>query len=214
MKNLFKTLALIGVALCLSLGVLAFAACSEKEDNNDGEVTYTVTVTCTDNSSILNLLNVQLRDSDGNVVATSKITKASAAATSGTATATLQADTYSVYLVETAGNEGVLAEEELVYAIKTVTKDNKSVTVELAYDTSDNKVTYTVTFLNADNTPAANTSVSLCGGPIYSCYPQITGTDGVAVFTLPAGEYEVHVGADATGTMVTVTDNGSTTVTI
>lgn len=214
MKKLFKTLALIGVALCLSLGVLAFAACTENEGEipEDGKVTYTITVNCSDSASITNFLYVQLRDDQGEAVADGEIVKTSSAATSGKATITVDEGTYKVFIMEKEGFEGSLAAEELIYSVPTVTKDNPSVTIEIGYDDSDDNVSVTVTFIH-DGAAVANASVSLCGGngDTFACYYKMTDANGVAVFSLPAGEYEVHVGDDVVDT-VTVAEEASITV--
>lgn len=64
-------IALFGVVLYLILGIVAFSACEGETpvDPENKEVTYTVTVTCADNSPILNFLYVELRNGNGETVA-------------------------------------------------------------------------------------------------------------------------------------------------
>lgn len=186
MLKLIRRLSVLAVALCLALGITALAAC--EDDPGDENVTYTVTVTCADNTSLLNALTVQLKTADGAVVAESRLS-------GGTATFTAEAGTYTIALVEIAGFEGTLVEWGFIYPIVTVTKDSPSATIDIVRPDygGQETVTYLVTVLYPDGTPAANISVQLCGGPSYVCNPSRTDESGVAAFEIPAYDYEVHI---------------------
>lgn len=182
MKKIFKTL-LIVLSLTFVLGAFAFAACGE----GDGKVTYTVTLECED-TLILNGINVQVKNSDGTVVGEQGVKN-------GSVSFELDKGTYTVDLVDKAGFEHML--DDYVYANATVTAESPSVTIQIlpadAQYGDVEKIAYRVTVLKPDNTPYAGANVQLCGGPLNVCNTATTDDSGVATFSLPAGNYDVHV---------------------
>ena len=194
-KKIFHTLLLV-LSLCLALGVFAFAACGEKDDQGgnggqdgqeDNKVTYTVTLSCED-SLILNGINVQIKNFDGTVVGEQGVKN-------GPVSFSLDKGTYTVDLAEKAGFEQML--DDYVYGIATVTAESPSATIEILpadsqYEDAE-KIAYRVTVLKPDNTPYVGASVQLCGGPLNVCNNGTTDESGVATFSLPAGDYDVHI---------------------
>ena len=193
MNAFFKKLVLPTLALLAALS-LGLAACDTTEDpkdngdpSKDQNITYTVTANCED-ALILGGVKVQLKDG-ATVAGESTFSK-------GVASFSLPAATYSVDLVEMSGFEGLLAEYRWSWA--TVTPEAPNATITILSSTDDDggdaeKVTYTLTVLYPDNTPVGGIMVQLCGGPTYMCNPRITDANGVAVFELAAGDYEVHI---------------------
>lgn len=192
-KITFSLLATVCVAVCAAL----FAACGDKntpdpDNEQGGKTTYSITVTC-DDTLVLSIIKVQLKSSDGKLAGESVLTTSGASATSGKAEFKLDSGSYTVNLEPTIKSDIL---NQYVFNMPEVTAANPSASVELKpIDSVDvtNTVTYTLTLLNPDGTPAADTHVQLCGGPSGSCYPGKTNAEGVAVFNLPAGVYEVHV---------------------
>ena len=182
MKKIFHAFLLV-LSLTLVLGIFAFAACGE----GDGKVKYTVTLECED-TLILNGINVQIKNSDGAVVGEQ-------GGKSGALSFDLDKGTYTVDLVDKAGFEHML--DDYIYAIATVTAENPSVTIQIlpaeAQYEDVEKISYRVTVLKPDNTPFAGANVQLCGGPLNVCNSATTDSSGVATFSLPAGNYDVHV---------------------
>ena len=195
MKAFFKKLALptLAIAMALSLGL---AACNTTDDppvtddppQDPTNVTYTITADCED-ALILGGVKVQLKT--GTTVAGESTFK------SGVASFSLPAATYSVDIVEKENFEGLLFNYR--WSMVTVTADspNATMTIVSAADDDDDaeKVTYTLTLLYPDDTPAGDVMVQLCGGPSGMCNPKKTNASGVAVFELAAGTYEVHIAA-------------------
>ncbi len=187
MKAFFRKFSAILLAVCTAAALFAIAACGENSDNGekneDGKVTYTVTVTCEDNPILLTGVKARLSKADGTVAAESELTD-------GKATFELDKGSYTVDLVERIAD--MLS--EYVYAQKTVTESTPSVTIEIlpAAETGET-VSYTVTVMKPDNTPAAGITVQLCGGPKGMCNTARTNDAGIAVFEIAAGEYEVHI---------------------
>lgn len=63
-------------------------------------------------------------------------------------------------------------------------------TDEITEPTDDGKVTYTVTLVDTEGNPFANTMVQLC---LESCFPSVTDENGVATFNLPEADYYASV---------------------
>ena len=195
MKALFKKLALLALAIVMALCV-GLAACDTTEDppitddpsEEPQNITYTITAACED-ALILGGMKVQLKN--GTTVAGEGTFKG------GVATFSLPAATYSVDIVERENFEGFLARYRWSMATVTPESPNATITILSVDDDDDSveKVTYTLTLLYPDNTPAGNVMVQLCGGPSGMCNPKKTDTSGVAVFELAAGTYEVHIAA-------------------
>lgn len=182
MKAFFrKTVLLLALVAAFCIGL---AACDTSQKN----ITYTITADCED-AIILGGVMVQLKDGT-TVAGESKFVN-------GVATFSLPAATYSVDIVEKSGFEGLLADYR--WSMATVTSDspNATITILSAEEDSDSteKVTYTLTLLYPDKTPASGVMVQLCGGPLNMCNPKKTDASGVAVFELAAGSYEVHIAA-------------------
>lgn len=178
--KIFKRILTIGLALCTLFSLIALTACGD--DTTDKKTTYTVTVTC-ENPLTLNGVKVQLKAADGTVAGESNLSN-------GVANIELDAGTYTVVLAERLS--GVLA--DYTYDSKTVTAENPSVTVALVSKMENaEKIDYTVTATLPDGTPVADITVQLCGGPVYVCNTATTNSSGVAVFNVPAGDYEVHI---------------------
>ena len=183
MKHIYRTFGILALVLCL-LGVMT--ACDEKPEEPPATepLTYTVEVTCED--PILLGLEVQFKNASGTFVAASAIVN-------GIATVNLPAATYSVAIVTLPGFEGTL--DGYAYNIATVTAITTTAQINIvpADALGDETITYTVTVLLPEGAPVPNIYVQLCGGPSSACYPRMTNENGVAVFELPAGDYEVHI---------------------
>ena len=181
-KRIFKVFALI-FSLCLVFGAMALSACGEE----NGTVTYTITLSCED-QLIFNGLNVQIKDESGNVTGEQAVKN-------GAASFTLEKGTYTVGLAEKAGFEHTL--DYYIYNVVTVTADAPSATLALlpadAQYEGQEKIEYRVKVVKPDNTPVPNVMVQLCGGPMNVCNNATADADGVATFSLPAGDYDVHV---------------------
>ena len=183
MKKIYRLFALI-CALCAAVGVLALSACGD--GNESGTVNYTVTVRCEENTTVPNGLNIRLKT--GETVAAEKSAKG------GTVTFALEKGTYTVELVEAKNFEGLLL--GYTYTPVTLTPDKPTATIDIvpAAEEAEN-IAYSVKVLKPDGTPAANVRIQLCGGPAdaYACHDGTTGSDGVASFTLLAGNYDIHI---------------------
>lgn len=182
-KKIVKVFALL-FSFCFALGALALSACGNDEGGN---VTYTVMVSC-EESLILGGLNVQIKDESGKVAGEQGIKN-------GAASFTLAKGTYSVGLTEKAGFEHAL--DYYIYNVVTVTADAPSVTLELlpaeAQYEGQEKIEYRIKVVLPDNTPVPDVMVQLCGGPMNVCNNATADKDGVATFSLPAGNYDIHV---------------------
>lgn len=180
MKKFIKSLIVFALTLLVTAGIVALSACGS------GKLKYTVNVECEDAPLVLGGLEIQLKNSDGAVVA-----KADAAG--GSASFELEKGEYTVILVEKAGFEGLI--EDYVYAIKSISESSPTADIRLtpAEGEETEEIEYNVTLVKPDGTPVPLVSVQLCGGPTGSCYSKRTDENGVAAFSLPAGEYEVHI---------------------
>ena len=190
--KLFRKIATVLFVLCLSLGIWAIAACTDKgETDGDGKVTYKITVTCEEPLYLFGI-SVEMKDSDGATVDTKGLTN-------GVASFKLDKGNYTAYIIEDEGFEGMLADNNYVYGIGTVTADKHTATINIVTDDSGEsttKISYKVTVAMPDGTPVPDVSVQLCGGPNGLCNTKMTNAQGVAEFELAAGDYEVHIMAN------------------
>lgn len=63
-------------------------------------------------------------------------------------------------------------------------------TEEVTEPSDDGKQTYTITLVDTEGNPIANTMVQLCS---ESCVPSVTDENGVATFNLPEADYYASV---------------------
>ena len=200
MNKLFKKVFLLGLLLCLALGICGIAvACADESPSeipsNDDEthtVTYTVTVTC-DDAVILSIVKVQLKSEDGTSATEAK------RLTKGSVSFELEGGAYTVEITDAAGYE---------YAATTLTAENPTATVALVPEGtlsdggSVETVTYTVTVTLPDDTPVTDLMVQLSAtapsGEGNGTHSAMTNSAGIATFSLPAGTYEVHIDENQT----------------
>lgn len=76
-----------------------------------------------------------------------------------------------------------------------------------------NTVTYTITVVDQDGAPVADTPVQLCVGDICLT-PRVTGANGVVVFDIKPAEYSVKIPLDEYEGLVFYFDGDSTELTI
>ena len=186
---------ILALALTLCFGALAACNHTPSDGGDPDEVVYTVSVTC-EESYVLEGLKVQLKTADGAVAEE----KALPTPNNGVSNVSfeLPAARYTVNLTAKEGNEQYL--RDYVYTLGTLTAINRSALVSLTpADEVSDPVTYTLTVQYPDGTPASAIHVQLCGGPKNVCNAQKTDASGVAVFTLDAGEYEVHISEHPAG---------------
>ena len=212
MKPIFKKLISLGLILCTAFSLTMFAACGETSDEGDGNVidgpggsqngdengdstkiVYTVTISCEENSTIAKGFTVQLKKADGSVAAEAQ------PEAGGKVSFTLEKGDYSVNLVALEQFKDMIM-SNYSYPQMQVTAAEPNVTVKVVpiEETAD-PVTYTLTVLLPNGSPAANLDVQLCGGPKGMCNPARTGADGKVVYQLAAGEYEVHIDTPPAG---------------
>lgn len=154
-------------------------------DEDKGQMTYSVALSCED-TLILGALIVQIKAEDGTVVAERE-------ASSDIMTFTLEKGTYTVNLAEIPGFEGTLL--NYTYNIPTLTDKVNSAQIVLSPKTETSEaIEYKVIVKRPDgSTVGAGVNVQLCGGPSYVCNFATTDQNGVAVFSLVPGDYEVHI---------------------
>ena len=158
----FKHLSLLGVVLCLVLGMVA--ACGQNNDpTEDTGVDYTVKVTCED-AQTLAAVSVKIMNGTQEV--------AKKALENGTAKFHLEPATYGVEL------EGV--PQNYTYIPASLTAISRTATVALTAnsDVKPQTVVYTVTVKLPDGTPVPGVRPQLCGGlslyfswSVLSCSP-------------------------------------------
>ncbi len=201
------TLSLLSLCALTACGQDATPPDNKEPADTSDKVTYTVSLTCEDNTALFNGIYVQLKNADG-TVAGQETPKG------GKATFSLDAGEYTVNLVAKPNFEGML--DGLLYELKTVTKENPSVTIDITSPVeSDDTIPYTLTVLDKDGNPAANLLVQLCGGPKGQCFTRTTDENGVAAFSLSAGVYAVHIDTPPAGntfdnTAYQMTEEGGT----
>ncbi len=212
MKPIFKKLVSLGLVLCTAFSLATFAACGGSDDEGGGSVidgpggsqngnedtdsaktVYTVTISCEQNSTIAKGFTVQLKKADGSVAAEAQ------PGADGKVSFTLEKGDYSVNLIALEQfKDMIMSNYSYPQMQVTATKPNVTVQVVPIEDTVD-PVTYTLTVLLPNGSPAANLDVQLCGGPKGMCNPARTGADGKVVYHLAAGEYEVHIDTPPAG---------------
>lgn len=182
MKKIFLTLIILTLATAVAL---SFIACDKTDNDNDGKVTYSVTINC-DDSVLLDILSVKLLDTNGNAVAEEYLD------TNHKATFSLAPAVYKVVL------NGPLSDyEDIPETFMSPTSLNATInlTKKGSENNNSNKVTYKVTVKSVDGELLPNVNVQLCalaseGG---MCYQMTTDENGVATFELAPSTYELHI---------------------
>lgn len=210
MKKAYKLLMLL-LTVCLLTGALALAACGDKDKN----VTYTIEVQCED-TVIFGGLSVRLKKENGETAEEKSVPR------DGKVTFSLESGTYTADLTAKPGFESIF--EDYYYTMATVTADRPAATIEVLPTDAQGAETigYSVKVLLPDGSPAAALRIQLCGGPssAYACHEGVTDENGVASFSLPAGNYDVHIDAPPAGSAFDnnaykmTAEGGSLTVTL
>lgn len=183
MKKLFLTLIILTLVTAVAL---TFIACDKTENENDGKVTYSVTVNC-DDVLLLDTLSVKLLDTNGNAVTEETYLDANHKATFSLAPA--------VYKVVLSGSLAGYEDVPETFLSPTSLNATINLTKKGSENNNGNKVTYKVTVKSADGELLPNINVQLCalaseGG---MCYQVTTDENGVATFELAPSTYELHI---------------------
>ncbi len=184
MKKILLTLVILTIALSISLSLIACD--NTNNDDNKGNVTYTITINCND-VVLLDTVSVKLLDSNGNAVTESVYLDKD-----HKATFSLKPSVYKVAV------EGPLSDyEDIEETLVTPTSLNAIVmlTKKGVIHNDKDKVIYKITLTMPSGEPVANETVQLCTSAEAGglCHTEQTDANGVATFDLSPDNYEVHV---------------------